>query len=102
MRERPCPHPGCNKVFMIDRYLQRHIKLIHTGEAAQPQLSAAGGSGAQLVSAVVMVTAPLGCCTLIGRTFPGLNNSDLIFLDFPLCCFQLESDFCPVDVFPAD
>lgn len=32
MRERPCPHPGCNKVFMIDRYLQRHVKLIHTGE----------------------------------------------------------------------
>ncbi|CAB1313923.1 unnamed protein product [Coregonus sp. 'balchen'] len=24
VRERPCPHPGCNKVFMIDRYLQRH------------------------------------------------------------------------------
>lgn len=32
VRERPCPHPGCNKVFMIDRYLQRHVKLIHTGE----------------------------------------------------------------------
>lgn len=32
VKERPCPHPGCNKVFMIDRYLQRHIKLIHTGE----------------------------------------------------------------------
>lgn len=31
VRERPCPHPGCNKVFMIDRYLQRHLKLIHTG-----------------------------------------------------------------------
>lgn len=31
VRERPCPHPGCNKVFMIDRYLQRHVKLIHTG-----------------------------------------------------------------------
>ncbi|XP_036130154.1 zinc finger protein 276 isoform X1 [Molossus molossus] len=30
VRERPCPHPGCNKVFMIDRYLQRHVKLIHT------------------------------------------------------------------------
>lgn len=33
VRERPCPHPGCNKVFMIDRYLQRHVKLIHTGTA---------------------------------------------------------------------
>lgn len=33
VRERPCPHPGCNKVFMIDRYLQRHVKLIHTGNA---------------------------------------------------------------------
>lgn len=32
VKERPCPHPGCNKVFMIDRYLQRHVKLIHTGE----------------------------------------------------------------------
>lgn len=31
VRERPCPHPGCNKVFTIDRYLQRHIKAIHTG-----------------------------------------------------------------------
>ena len=31
-RERPCPYPGCNKIFMIDRYLQRHVKLIHTGE----------------------------------------------------------------------
>ncbi|XP_061628787.1 zinc finger protein 276 [Phyllopteryx taeniolatus] len=31
VRERPCPHPGCNKVFTIDRYLQRHVKLIHTG-----------------------------------------------------------------------
>ncbi|XP_041445474.1 uncharacterized protein LOC108714052 isoform X4 [Xenopus laevis] len=30
VRERPCPHPGCNKVFMIDQYLQRHVKLIHT------------------------------------------------------------------------
>lgn len=30
VRERPCPHPGCNKVFMVDRYLQRHVKLIHT------------------------------------------------------------------------
>ncbi|RLV92412.1 hypothetical protein DV515_00013773 [Chloebia gouldiae] len=36
VRERPCPHPGCNKVFMIDRYLQRHVKLIHTGECQQP------------------------------------------------------------------
>lgn len=35
VRERPCPHPGCNKVFMIDRYLQRHVKLIHTGGSAQ-------------------------------------------------------------------
>ncbi|XP_061532507.1 zinc finger protein 276 isoform X2 [Phycodurus eques] len=32
VRERPCPHPGCNKVFTIDRYLQRHVKLIHTEE----------------------------------------------------------------------
>ncbi|XP_049580466.1 zinc finger protein 276 isoform X3 [Syngnathus scovelli] len=32
VRERPCPHPGCNKVFTIDRYLQRHVKLIHTDE----------------------------------------------------------------------
>ncbi|XP_041445433.1 zinc finger protein 431-like isoform X2 [Xenopus laevis] len=30
--ERPCPHPGGNKVFMIDQYLQRHVKLIHTEE----------------------------------------------------------------------
>lgn len=35
VRERPCPHPGCNKVFMIDRYLQRHVKLIHTGGCQQ-------------------------------------------------------------------
>lgn len=35
VRERPCPHPGCNKVFMIDRYLQRHVKLIHTGVCQQ-------------------------------------------------------------------
>lgn len=35
VRERPCPHPGCNKVFMIDRYLQRHVKLIHTGRAPE-------------------------------------------------------------------
>lgn len=35
VRERPCPHPGCNKVFMIDRYLQRHVKLIHTGVSPQ-------------------------------------------------------------------
>ncbi|XP_051916854.1 zinc finger protein 276 isoform X2 [Hippocampus zosterae] len=32
VKERPCPHPGCNKVFTIDRYLQRHVKLIHTEE----------------------------------------------------------------------
>ncbi|XP_041445501.1 zinc finger protein 276-like [Xenopus laevis] len=32
VRERPCPHPGCNKVFMIDQYLQRHVKIIHTEE----------------------------------------------------------------------
>lgn len=36
VRERPCPHPGCNKVFMIDRYLQRHVKLIHTGASLTP------------------------------------------------------------------
>uniref|UniRef100_A0A3Q3D8A5 Zinc finger protein 276 n=1 Tax=Hippocampus comes TaxID=109280 RepID=A0A3Q3D8A5_HIPCM len=30
VKERPCPHPGCNKVFTIDRYLQRHVKLILT------------------------------------------------------------------------
>lgn len=36
VRERPCPHPGCNKVFMIDRYLQRHVKLIHTGTCPVP------------------------------------------------------------------
>lgn len=36
VRERPCPHPGCNKVFMIDRYLQRHVKLIHTGVSGPP------------------------------------------------------------------
>lgn len=38
VRERPCPHPGCNKVFMIDRYLQRHVKLIHTGVCQAPVL----------------------------------------------------------------
>lgn len=40
VRERPCPHPGCNKVFMIDRYLQRHVKLIHTGVCPVPLLGA--------------------------------------------------------------
>nr|XP_049580464.1 zinc finger protein 276 isoform X4 [Syngnathus scovelli] len=39
VRERPCPHPGCNKVFTIDRYLQRHVKLIHTGYQFEPARS---------------------------------------------------------------
>ncbi|TTJ07844.1 60S ribosomal protein L27a [Bagarius yarrelli] len=37
VKERPCPHPGCNKVFMIDRYLQRHVKLIHTGRKTREE-----------------------------------------------------------------
>lgn len=41
VRERPCPHPGCNKVFMVDRYLQRHVKLIHTG-ACRPRAGLQG------------------------------------------------------------
>lgn len=41
VRERPCPHPGCNKVFMIDRYLQRHVKLIHTGACPDPLMRTA-------------------------------------------------------------
>ena len=42
VRERPCPHPGCNKVFMIDRYLQRHVKLIHTGVSPPLQMELRG------------------------------------------------------------
>lgn len=44
VRERPCPHPGCNKVFMIDRYLQRHVKLIHTGGSRLGQRARAATS----------------------------------------------------------
>lgn len=47
VRERPCPHPGCNKVFMIDRYLQRHVKLIHTGVSWQALLPADDGCDTQ-------------------------------------------------------
>lgn len=43
VRERPCPHPGCNKVFMIDRYLQRHVKLIHTGVSQRAPLTPGEG-----------------------------------------------------------